>query len=73
MQASYGVPVDFIWAWEYDFVCGHCAGPCGCHKRAWEYPYDQSCRAVHDPMRPVRAPLCYIYQVIPDYVSFDNQ
>ena len=37
--------------------------PCGCHKRAWEYPYVQSCRAGQGPMRPVSAPSCYIYKV----------
>ena len=61
-------------AWEYpdDYVCVHRAGPCGCHIGALKYPYDQSCRAVGGPIRPVSAPSCNIYQVNSDYVLFDT-
>ena len=52
-------------AWEhpYGYVCGHRAEACGCHIWAWEYIYDQSCRAVRGPMKPVSEQSCYIYQV----------
>ena len=61
-------------AWEYpdDYVCVHRAGPCGCHIRALKYPYDQSCRAVQCPIRPVSARSCNIYQLKPEYVLFDT-
>ena len=36
--------------------------------RAWEYPYDQSCRARVGPNTPVTVSSCYSYQVKPDYV-----
>ena len=34
--------------------------PCGYYKRVWQYPYDQSYRAVQGPMRPARQPTTYL-------------
>ena len=64
------VPVDFIRAWEYDYVCRHCAGPCRCHKRVFEYCMLVSGRTGPDEAREGTS--CYIYQVKPDYVPFDQ-
>ena len=69
---SKGFHMVYVRAWEYDYVCGHRAGPCWCHERVWEYPYNQSYRAVQGPMKPLKAPSCYIYQVKPEYVPFDQ-
>ena len=38
---------------------------------AWEYPYDQWCRALRGPVSPASARSEYIYQAKHDYVTFD--
>ena len=78
---------SFVTGLRIRFMCGYPRGPLGFHMGMGTSihsvlqepyspvqmlcPYDQWCRALRGPVRPVSAGLGYIYQAKQDYVTFD--